>query len=83
MRLYTEADEADGSKGSPLKEVASIDIARASKFLHRLRDYPFVAFVFSDDQVRIYTKGVTANDARNIQSLVEMFTIPEEEDAED
>jgi hypothetical protein len=58
----------------PLAEVASIDFAKAKRFLKHLKNSPFITFVVGDDgEMHIYVKGVHPEVAERITELVEQL----------
>jgi hypothetical protein len=49
--------------------------ARARRFLKQLAAEPFVAFIFAEDRVRVYVKGIEVDDLRTIEELVSELAI--------
>jgi len=59
----------------PLAEVASLDLAKAKRFLRHLKNQPFVTLVVDDDgDVHVYVKGVHPEVVERITELVEQLT---------
>jgi hypothetical protein len=59
----------------PLAEVASLDLAKAKRFLKHIKHSPFVTFTFGDDgELHVYVKGVHPEVVERITELVEQLT---------
>jgi transcriptional accessory protein Tex/SPT6 len=52
---------------APTPNVAS---QRAKRFLREVAEVPFIAFVFTDGQMKVYTKGMNDGQLREIEKLV-------------
>lgn len=63
--------DAAPPEGSDL--VASIEEARARKFLTSLKEDPFLTFVFREGRVDIYVKGVHPDSVEAVAQLVEQL----------
>lgn len=48
----------------------SLPTERAQRFLRDLADAPFVALVFSADDVRVYSKGLDDETLKQVERLV-------------
>lgn len=58
----------------PLAEVASLDLAKAKRFLKHLKNQPFVTLIVGEDgDLHVYVKGVHPEVVERITELVEQL----------
>lgn len=60
----------------------SIPTERARRFLKELAEAPFVALVFSADDVRVYSKGLDDETLQQVERLVQHINSPESDEDE-
>lgn len=61
--------------------VGQLNSQRARRFLREVAEVPFLAFVFTDGALKVYTKGMTDDQLRTIEGLVE--GLPDDEELAD
>ena len=68
-------DEASAPSGG---QPYPLDAQRAKRFLHDLRDRPFIAIVTDDGNVRVYSKDIDASTA--LRTMREVLAAIDEEE---
>lgn len=62
-----------GASPSSAQQPDDIEQQQAVRFLRKLAKAPFIAIVFEDGDPRIYTKGIDAENTRQVQELLDVI----------